>query len=93
VSARDSLVVTGILRVDGNPPLNRFDFVIDALTVDTEVAVGATPTPDMDTRNPSWQATDETRGGDVKSVLDSHWRQAVEEGGEQDHQPTPFGSV
>lgn len=75
VASGDSAVVTGILRVDGDPPVNRFDFLIEALTVDTDVAVGPTPVPASASVESS-TATDAGSDG-LKAVLDSHWRSAV----------------
>lgn len=78
VGTGDSAIVTGILRIDGDPPVNRFDFLVQALGLDTDVALGSTPEPVQDESTDPDAADDGVAGNDLKRVLESHWRDAVD---------------
>ena len=78
VGPDDSAIVTGILRIDGDPPVNRFDFLVEALALDTDVALGSTSDPTQDEAAVPASADDGVAGKDLKRVLESHWRDAVD---------------
>lgn len=100
VAPGDGAIVTGILRVDGEPPVNRFDFLVEALAVDTAVAFGSAPEPQAP--GAPVGAPDEAPDGDgavdgdgdLKAVLDAHWRDAVDEAqGRHERSRAPTGRV
>lgn len=74
IETGDASIVTGVLRADDEPPTNRFDFLLDAVWVDTDVHLGRADAVDA--------------AGDLKSVLDAHW--AATAGGTADDQSAPI---